>query len=120
MIKMPDGKDNGDNYDRALWKQITKEEYEEAISRANSYEKNPPPYQIFNYNCDDVANEIIGNLGTEVNMIETLPNNNFYVRIQTWNDWNHTVIGENNLGENILQIPTSVYYIWKGYAEKNE
>ncbi len=120
VIKMPDGKDNGDNYDRALWKQITKEEYEEAISRANSYEKNPPPYQIFNYNCDDVANEIIGNLGTEVNMIETLPNNNFYVRIQTWNDWNHTVIGENNLGENILQIPTSVYYIWKGYAEKNE
>lgn len=120
VIEMPNERHNEDNYDRALWKQITKEEYDEVISRANSYEKNPPSYQIFNHNCDDVANEIIGNLGREVNMVETLPNNNFYVRIQTWDDWNYIAIGENNIGENILQIPTSVYYIWKGYTEKNE
>lgn len=112
-VQMGNGQINFDNYDRALMKEISPKEYRDAMLRAEKYEKNPPAYQLFTNNCDDVSIEIIGNLAENVDMIEILPNNSFYLRSQVWEDWQFISIGKNSMNENIFEIPGG-YYILRG------
>lgn len=52
------------NFDRALWRYLSGEEYEKILQGTEAYLEPPgadtPLYQIYSHNCDTAARELIG------------------------------------------------------------
>lgn len=80
-----------------------------------------PVYQLYSNNCDTVVGEIIGTtdvsfLSCQEGMIDTTPNNSYYVRTMLLDQsWKEISIGENNGWEKIISMQ-GLYYV--GYALK--
>lgn len=102
-VKLPSGDYNHDNYDRALKKDITAEEYNKIIAEAEyyvalynngslsadikAYLENTPDavYNLFSHNCDTVAGKILGIVDPyfvtcQEGVGHSAPNESFYIR----------------------------------------
>ena len=127
-VKMPGDWYNSDNYDRALKRSITAEEYDQIIATAeyyvklytdgnvvediNTYLQNEPNaiYNLYSHNCDTVAGEILGVVDPyfvtcQEGLGHTTPNDSFYVRMVFLEDtWDFIGVGE--MGDFELAIGT--------------
>lgn len=127
-VKMPGDWYNSDNYDRALKRSITAEEYDQIIATAeyyvklytdgnvvediNTYLQNEPNaiYNLYSHNCDTVAGEILGVVDPyfvtcQEGVGHTTPNDSFYVRMVFLEDtWDFIGVGE--MGDFELAIGT--------------
>lgn len=110
-IEMQNKKKNFDNYDRALVNEIAESDYVKIIEKANDYCNNPPNYQMFGYNCDSFAVELISIVTPDIKMPELMPNNSFYMRGKEWKDWELISIGKSSITERLLSVPGGYYWL---------
>ena len=141
-VTMHGGGINYDNYDRALRKQITEEEKDSIVQQAQYYidlfkthnkgdvefyvdNTDDPVYQLYSNNCDTVAGKIIGTIDSDFllcqdGMIDTTPNNSYFVRKMLLdNSWEEITIGENDGWEKMISLPGlyDIGYMWKKLFE---
>lgn len=143
-VTMADKSKNHDNYDRALKKNITEDERNQLIQAANQYimifdegsiieddkikkdylkKTDKAAYNLYTYNCDTVAGEIIALIDPEFiscqyRMLNSTPNNSFYVRKTVLGDsWKEIEIGENDWKEILISHP-GLYYIDFAFTKK--
>ena len=138
-VTMAGGNKNHDNYDRALKHDITYDEYVQIQAGLNShitifnagrdligqdldaYIENTKGagYNLYEYNCDDVALEAIEIVDPSITkfyneMLKTTPNNSYgAISLMVEEPWEKIKLGENNLFENAIGLP-ALYYIFYG------
>lgn len=141
-VKLPSGDDNHDNYDRALKKGITAEEYNKIIAEAEyyaalynngslsadikAYLENTPDavYNLFSHNCDTVAGKILGIVDPyfvtcQEGVGHSTPNESFYIRTVFLQDtWGDVEIGSIDFFEAGIGKPSLNYIIHVNLMKK--
>ena len=137
-VTMANGSENHDNYDRALKRDISYDEYAQIqeglsyyVARYNDRENiedqsldtfieslNGTGYNLYEHNCDDVTLEAIAMVDASIkknydNMIKTTPNNSFAAVLAMADEsWEIIKIGNNNFYEWGISAPVACYVFY--------
>ena len=97
------------NFDRALWRYLSREDYERILSGTELYldprEPSAPLYQIYTHNCDTAARELIGIADAEMQRYNAgrtrlTPGGNYKRMWRKFGDtWGFTFLGKDTLWE---------------------
>ena len=131
-VTMADDSKNHDNYDRALKKDISEEEYyqihqsaqlyidfykecdsikDEARREAYLESHKDVTYNLYSHNCDHVAGEIISVIDSSFTVKPgyitiVTPNDSFFVKSSLLdNSWKEITIGDNDYMEKLCSVP---------------